>query len=83
LPYGGGGKGYGISAEYTSGQCLIENNIFKHLSHSMLVQSGAKAMYSGIITHCSRLNLKVLQTIYLVILFCMEIMGMPIYLKGT
>lgn len=39
--YGGGGQGYGISAEYSSGECLIENNIFRHLRHSMLVQSGA------------------------------------------
>lgn len=41
--YGGTGQGYGISCEYTSGECLIENNIFKHLRHSMLVQSGANA----------------------------------------
>ncbi|MEO8765498.1 MAG: glycosyl hydrolase family 28-related protein [Ginsengibacter sp.] len=39
--YGGGGQGYGIACEYTSGECLIENNIFKHLRHSMLLQSGA------------------------------------------
>jgi len=39
--YGGGGQGYGVACEYTSGDCLIENNIFKHLRHSMLVQSGA------------------------------------------
>lgn len=41
--YGAAGQGYGISCEYTSGECLIENNIFKHLRHSMLVQSGANA----------------------------------------
>lgn len=39
--YSVGGKGYGISCEYTSGDCLIENNIFKKLRHAMLVQSGA------------------------------------------
>lgn len=39
--YGGGGQGYGISCQTTSGECLIENNIFKHLRHSMLLQSGA------------------------------------------
>ncbi|MES2851109.1 MAG: glycosyl hydrolase family 28-related protein, partial [Bacteroidota bacterium] len=39
--YNDGGKAYGISCEYTSGDCLIENNVFKHLRHSMLVQSGA------------------------------------------
>jgi hypothetical protein len=39
--YNDGGKGYGISCEYTSGDCLIENNVFKHLRHAMLVQIGA------------------------------------------
>lgn len=39
--YGGGGQGYGITCQTTSGECLIENNIFKHLRHSMLLQSGA------------------------------------------
>lgn len=39
--YGPNGQGYGISAEFTSGECLIENNIFSHLRHSMLFQSGA------------------------------------------
>lgn len=39
--YGEGGQGYGISCESTTGECLIENNIFRHLRHAMLVQSGA------------------------------------------
>lgn len=39
--YGGNGQGYGIATQYTSGDCLIENNIFVHLRHSMLLQSGA------------------------------------------
>lgn len=39
--YGGGGQAYGVVLQYTSGECLIENNIFKHLRHSMLVQAGA------------------------------------------
>ena len=39
--YGANGKGYGISCEYSSGDCLVENNIFKHLRHSMLLQAGA------------------------------------------
>lgn len=39
--YGAGGQGYGISCEYGSGECLIENNIFRRLRHSMLIQSGA------------------------------------------
>lgn len=39
--YGGGGQGYGVVLQYTSGECLVENNIFNHLRHSMLLQAGA------------------------------------------
>jgi len=39
--YGNGGKGYGIAVQFTTNECLIENNIFRHLRHSMLVQAGA------------------------------------------
>jgi len=39
--YGAGGKAYGVSCENGSGDCLVENNIFRRLRHSMLVQSGA------------------------------------------
>ena len=39
--YGGGGQAYGVVAQATSGECLIENNVFNHLRHSMLIQSGA------------------------------------------
>lgn len=39
--YGGGGQGYGVICQATTGECLIENNIFNHLRHSMLIQSGA------------------------------------------
>lgn len=39
--YGEGGKAYGVSCENGSGDCLVENNIFRRLRHSMLVQSGA------------------------------------------
>jgi len=39
--YGGGGQAYGALVQYTSGDCLIENNIFEHLRHSMLIQAGA------------------------------------------
>ena len=38
--YDGGGKAYGINCETTSGECLIENNIFNNLRHSMLCQAG-------------------------------------------
>lgn len=39
--YGAGGQAYGISCEFGSGDCLIENNIFRRLRHAMLIQSGA------------------------------------------
>lgn len=45
--HGGGGQGYGVIAQTTSGECLIENNIFKHLRHSMLLQSGANGNVFG------------------------------------
>lgn len=38
--YGGGGSGYGVVCHLTTGDCLIENNIFKHLRHAMLLQAG-------------------------------------------
>lgn len=39
--YGGNGQGYGTEISASSGECLIENNIFEHLRHSILMQSGA------------------------------------------
>ncbi|MCH2045343.1 MAG: hypothetical protein MK212_14600 [Saprospiraceae bacterium] len=39
--YGGGGRAYGVMLQATSGECLIENNIFQHLRHSMITQQGA------------------------------------------
>ena len=39
--YGGGGLAYGVMLQATSNECLVENNIFEHLRHSMIVQSGA------------------------------------------
>jgi hypothetical protein len=39
--YGQSGQGYGVAAQYTTGDCVVENNIFEHLRHSMLVQAGA------------------------------------------
>src|SRR6185437_3564557 len=39
--YGDDGEGYGALVQFSSGECLIENNIFNHLRHSMLVQAGA------------------------------------------
>jgi Pectate lyase superfamily protein len=39
--YGGGGKGYGVMAQVTSSDCLVEDNIFKTLRHAMILQAGA------------------------------------------
>jgi hypothetical protein len=39
--YGSGGKGYGVMLESTAGDCFIGQNIFRHLRHSMILQSGA------------------------------------------
>ncbi|MDG2153566.1 MAG: glycosyl hydrolase family 28-related protein [Crocinitomicaceae bacterium] len=38
--YGGGGRAYGVSLQFTTNECLIEDNIFEHLRHSMLLQAG-------------------------------------------
>ena len=45
--YGGGGSGYGIRLQYQTGECRIEDNIFQHLRHSMLVQLGANGNVFG------------------------------------
>ncbi|MFT5820017.1 MAG: hypothetical protein ACI8ZM_001251 [Crocinitomix sp.] len=39
--YGGGGRAYGVVCELTTNECLIQDNIFDHLRHSMLLQAGA------------------------------------------
>ncbi len=39
--YGSGGKAYGVNMTNTSGEVLVQDNIFEHLRHSMLVQIGA------------------------------------------
>ncbi|HTO15382.1 MAG TPA: glycosyl hydrolase family 28-related protein [Edaphocola sp.] len=41
--FGEGGKAAGILCGNTSNECLIENNVFDHLRHSMLLQTGANA----------------------------------------
>lgn len=41
LDYGNDGKAYGVVLQNTSGECLVYNNIFSHLRHSMLLQSGS------------------------------------------
>ena len=39
--YGNGGRGYGVVLEYNTSDCLVDNNIFDHLRHAMLLQAGA------------------------------------------
>lgn len=39
--YGGGGKAYGVAIMFASGECLVTQNYFAHLRHSMLLQAGA------------------------------------------
>lgn len=39
--YGGGGSAYGVVCHLSTGDCLIENNIFRNLRHAMLLQAGA------------------------------------------
>ncbi|MBI9037373.1 MAG: hypothetical protein JEY97_04500 [Bacteroidales bacterium] len=38
---GVGTHGYGVTLNHHCGDCLIENNIFKHLRHAMMVKTGA------------------------------------------
>jgi len=45
--YDGGGSGYGAKVQSKSGECLVENNIFRHLRHSMLLQVGANGNVFG------------------------------------
>jgi hypothetical protein len=45
--YGGGGSGYGVACSGHTTDNLIENNIFNHLRHAMLVQLGANGNVFG------------------------------------
>ncbi|MCF8364770.1 MAG: glycoside hydrolase family 55 protein [Bacteroidales bacterium] len=38
---GAGTRGYGVCLSMHSGECLITNNIFKHLRHAMMVKTGS------------------------------------------
>lgn len=39
--HGAGGRAYGVTLQSTTNECLVENNSFRRLRHSMLLQSGA------------------------------------------
>lgn len=45
--YDAGGHGYGVELGFHVTNCLIENNIFKHLRHSMMVHLGANGNVFG------------------------------------
>ncbi|NOQ72119.1 MAG: T9SS type A sorting domain-containing protein [Crocinitomix sp.] len=45
--YGGGGKAYGVVCQLTTGECLVQDNVFEHLRHSMLLQAGANGNVYG------------------------------------
>ncbi len=45
--YDGGGSGYGVKVQFRSGECLIENNIFRVLRHAILLQAGANGNVFG------------------------------------
>jgi hypothetical protein len=38
--YGGNGRAYGVVFQLAASACLVENNIFEHLRHSVLLQAG-------------------------------------------
>jgi len=38
---GVGTRGYGVTLSHQTGECLIENNIFRYLRHAMMVKAGA------------------------------------------
>lgn len=45
--YGNGGKAYGVVLSFTSGECMVENNIFRKLRHSILFQAGPSGNIVG------------------------------------
>lgn len=45
--WGGSGHGYGVELGFHVTNCLVENNIFKHLRHSMMVHIGANGNVFG------------------------------------
>ena len=44
---GSGTRGYGVTLHTHSGECLIENNVFEHLRHAMMVKTGANGNVFG------------------------------------
>ena len=44
---GVGTRGYGVTLNHHSCYCLVENNVFEHLRHSMMVKEGANGNVFG------------------------------------
>ena len=38
---GVGMRGYGVALSHHTSECLITNNIFKHLRHAMMIKTGS------------------------------------------
>lgn len=45
--YGSGGKAYGVCLQFGTGDCIVENNYFNHLRHSILMQAGVNGNAIG------------------------------------
>ena len=45
--YGEGGRAYGVVMHLTTNECRIEDNIFDHLRHAILLQAGANGNVSS------------------------------------
>lgn len=41
LNFGGDGRAYGVMLHYSTGEVLVQNNIFRRLRHAMILQAGA------------------------------------------
>ncbi len=44
---GSGTRGYGVTLSTHTGECLIEDNVFKYLRHAMMVKTGANGNVFG------------------------------------
>ena len=45
--YGEGGRAYGVVMHFTTNECRVEDNIFDHLRHAILLQAGANGNVSS------------------------------------
>ena len=45
--FGSGGQGYGVCCGKATSDCLVEDNVFRHLRHSMIVGIGANGNVYG------------------------------------